>query len=158
MENFNQLYNLYKEDVEKIARFVGHKKLLNAETADDICQKFWMSIFENKTKFSNKNHFISYAYKLISNFCISSQRKESFFVHEVPTIANNDDEEMDINIKTLFLIKSLDCLSKKVFNLRIEGYNNCKIADIIKIKRHRIREILDNVGKKYSKIQSRSIF
>ena len=149
-EEFLKYYNLYKNDVFRLA--ISYTKNLN--DAEDITQSVFIKLFKNIDKLKDKAHIKNWCIKVAinecKNYCLSFWRKK--------VIRMDDNLERNLSYKELFdddLKELIFTLSPNdrllIFLYYYEGYKYEEIGNLLNINSSTIQTKISRIIKKLEK-------
>lgn len=168
-KNANDAYfYIYKKLYAPLCSFAIYY-LHNKEAADDIVQEVFVSLLDNKKKFSDYQELRYYMYKTVKNKSLNYIRhefvKDGYCDDSVMSHMESDSFhrrmlEEDVYSNLIFAIEKLPPKCKTVVKLTMEGYKTTEIAEKLSItsdtvKEHksnaknRLREVFKHIDKIY---------
>lgn len=145
-EEFLRIYNLYKDDVLRLA-FSYTKKLTDAE---DVTQNVFIKLYNNINSLKNEEHIKKWCMTVTVNECKNFYR--SFWKRKILSIEENDNNKYIIDYDDNHI---KDALFKLKPRLRIiiylyyyEGYKVKEIADILKLNPNTVQTNLTRAREK----------
>ncbi len=133
----------------------------NNDWAKDIAQETFITVWKQLPKFRNESSIGTWVFRIASNHCLRQVENQNRMPQYKLPADIAEDIQPNIESKLEFLYKCISALPETdriIISLELEDVNQAEIANIVgiskanvRVKIHRIKEILTDKFKDYEK-------